>query len=251
MYLDGIRGNDWLLLKELYSDCSSRVKWAGELSDPINIKQGVRQGGVLSTGHYKRYNNPLLLQLEEGYSGIKIGSISIPHVTVADDLAILAGSKSENQVMVWDVEDSSNRERYCVHPAKSHILWYKLGKKDNSDLDVFLGDARVDVSASATHLGINRSTSQSVDIEGKISVFKESRQEYIQKLTDSGILPDHLTIQLQDPVFLTQLTLDCSKCVDIRAWDSNKFGLLELYSREYIYAVHMKRLRALMTISGN
>ena len=67
---------------------------AGELSDPINIKQGVRQGGVLSTGHYKRYNNPLLLQLEEGYSGIKIGSISIPHVTVADDLAILAGSKS-------------------------------------------------------------------------------------------------------------------------------------------------------------
>ena len=130
LYLDGIRGNDWLLLKELYSDCSSRIKWAGELSDPINIKQGVRQGGVLSTGHYKRYNNPLLLQLEEGYSGIKIGSISIPHVTVADDLAILAGSKSENQVMVWDVEDSSNRERYCVHPAKSHILWYKFGKKD-------------------------------------------------------------------------------------------------------------------------
>ena len=510
LYLDGIRGNDWLLLKELYSDCSSRIKWAGELSDPINIKQGVRQGGVLSTGHYKRYNNPLLLQLEEGYSGIKIGSISIPHVTVADDLAILAGSKSENQVMVWDVEDSSNRERYCVHPAKSHILWYKFGKKDNSDLDVFLGDARVDVSASATHLGINRSTSQSVDIEGKISlgrktayslmgagfhggsglkavrnghvwstfvvprllygiecqllkkkeidslekfqrkclkqlqglpdntsssaclallgippiesvihksllnlfatmmrdqksieyeiaqrqivmkdfpdksmfthiqclldlydlpsvfelmsntlpklewkntlnrkihemveqswksdiatksstkylnadvlkvgiphhiwstvrnnvhdsiraqvkcrlltgtyilqgnraafnqfvvdstcklcsslpetrqhflaecaVFKESRQEYIQKLTDSGILPDHLTIQLQDPVFLTQLTLDCSRCVDIRAWDSNKLGLLELYSREYIYAVHMKRLRALRTISGN
>ena len=44
------------------------------------------------------------------------------------------------------------------------------------------------------------------------AVFKESRQEYIQKLTDSGILPDHLTIQLQDPVFLTQLTLDCSRC---------------------------------------
>ena len=86
---------------------------------------------------YKRYNNPLLLQLEKGYSGIKIGSISIPHVTVADDLVILAGSKSENQVMVWDVEDSSNRERYCVHPAKSHILWYKFGKKDNSDLDVW------------------------------------------------------------------------------------------------------------------
>ena len=98
LYLGGIRGNDWLLLKELYSDCSSRIKWAGELSDPINIKQGVRQGGVLSTGHYKRYNNPLLLQLEEGYSGIKIGSISIPHVTVADDLAILAGIEVSQRI---------------------------------------------------------------------------------------------------------------------------------------------------------
>ena len=65
LYLDGIHGDDWLLLKNLYSDCSSRIKWAGDLSHPINIKQGVRQGGVLSTGHYKRYNNPLLLHLEK------------------------------------------------------------------------------------------------------------------------------------------------------------------------------------------
>ena len=62
-YLDGIHGSDWLLLKDLYSDCSSRIKWTGEFSDPINIRQGVRRGGVLSTDHYKRYNNPLLLQM--------------------------------------------------------------------------------------------------------------------------------------------------------------------------------------------
>ena len=65
LYLDGVHGDDWLLLKDLYSDCSSRVKWAGQLSDPFFIDQGVRQGGVISTGHYKRYNNPLLLHLEE------------------------------------------------------------------------------------------------------------------------------------------------------------------------------------------
>ena len=44
LYLDGINGDDWLLIRDLYSDCSSRVKWAGLLSDHINIKQGVRQG---------------------------------------------------------------------------------------------------------------------------------------------------------------------------------------------------------------
>ena len=51
LYLDGIHGDDWLMLKDLYSDCFTKIKWAGELSHHINIKQGVRQGGVLSTGH--------------------------------------------------------------------------------------------------------------------------------------------------------------------------------------------------------
>ena len=50
----------------------------------------------------------------------------------------------------------------------------QVRKKDNSDLNVFLGDTRVDVSASATHLGINRSTSQSVDTEGKISLGRKT-----------------------------------------------------------------------------
>ena len=67
---------------------------------------------MLSTRHYKQYNNPLLLQLKERYPGIKIGSISIPHLTVADDLALFAENKSEMQVMFWDVEDSAGRERY-------------------------------------------------------------------------------------------------------------------------------------------
>ena len=53
----------------------------------------VRQGEVLSTAHYKRYNNPLLLHLEDAYSEVKIGSINITHITVADDLAVLPRNK--------------------------------------------------------------------------------------------------------------------------------------------------------------
>ena len=49
---------------------------------------------------------------------MKIGSISIPHITVADDLALLAKEKSDMQVMVWDAENGAGRERYCIHPTK-------------------------------------------------------------------------------------------------------------------------------------
>ena len=55
LYLDGIRGNDWALIRDIYGDIMSSVKWESHLSSPFVIWQGVRQGGVLFTSHYKRY----------------------------------------------------------------------------------------------------------------------------------------------------------------------------------------------------
>ena len=59
--------NNWCLLDALkkyvyITDLTSAVKWEGTLSSPFVIKQGVRQGGVLSTGHYRRYNHPFLIE---------------------------------------------------------------------------------------------------------------------------------------------------------------------------------------------
>jgi hypothetical protein len=47
----------WKVIQDLYSDMSSQVKWNGLTSKHFNIKQGVRQGGVLSTHLYKSYIN--------------------------------------------------------------------------------------------------------------------------------------------------------------------------------------------------
>ena len=41
LYLDGIQVDDWRLILDMYSDCSSRVKWAILLSDRINLRQGL------------------------------------------------------------------------------------------------------------------------------------------------------------------------------------------------------------------
>ena len=138
LYIDGIQGDDWLLVKDLYTDCTSKVKWAGLVSDPINIRQGVRQGGVLSTSHYKRYKNPLLLHLEESYSDVKIGSIKVPHITVADDLAVLSRDPGPQQVKVWDVDNNTRKERYCVNPSKSTTLLYHFARGGVSNILKFL-----------------------------------------------------------------------------------------------------------------
>ncbi|MEW8545672.1 MAG: reverse transcriptase family protein [Candidatus Thiodiazotropha sp.] len=173
LYLDGIDGDDWLLIQDLYSDCSSRVKWAGLISDPVNLKQGVRQGGVLSTAHYKRYNNPLLLQLEERYTDVRIGSINIPHVTVADDLAVLARKYNEMQVILWDVENNTIRERYCVNPTKCSCLCFNpLRKQQTSDLS--MAGENIPCEECTVHLGISRRVNGKVNIEEKINLGRKT-----------------------------------------------------------------------------
>ena len=175
LYLDGIRGYDWLLIRDMFSDCTSRVKWAGLLSDTIDIHQGVRQGGVLSTSHYKRYNNPLLLQLEDHYTEVRIGSISIPHVTVADDLAVFARRSCDMQVMVRDIKNNTERERYCVNPTKSSCLCYNLPKRDAQGIELVMSGDKITCEECTVHLEITRDIKNNkVNIGEKLSLGRKT-----------------------------------------------------------------------------
>ena len=76
----------------------------------------------MSTRHYKRYNNPLLRHMERSYTGMQSGSISIPHITVADDLVLLAQNRADMQIMVWDAKNGADKEKNCIYPAKKSYL---------------------------------------------------------------------------------------------------------------------------------
>ena len=75
LYLDGIIGNDWLLVRDTYSYMTTSVKLESHLLAPFVIPHCFRQGGALLTTHYRRYNNPHLIVLEYRYTGMMIGSI--------------------------------------------------------------------------------------------------------------------------------------------------------------------------------
>lgn len=163
LYLDGITGDDWILMKDLYTNMTARVKWDGFLSSPFIIKQGVRQGGVLSASHYKRYNNPLMLEVEDRFSGKQIGVIKIPHVSVADDMCFVTEDKEEAQPMMSSAESYANREHYTIHPTKTVTLQYNL----TEEVPTMLYGNRVPIEEHATHLGILRNTKCQPNIDEK------------------------------------------------------------------------------------
>ena len=156
----------------MYSDLTSVVKWEGtlSLSDPFVIKQGVRQGGVLSTAHYKRYNNPLLIQLENKFTGAKIGCIRIPHVTVADDHTLMSHLTNEMQVMVPTSGGVAYRSRFVIHPKKSCILTYWDTYLKHQNASYIMNGVEMSQVKHSTHLSIHRESNNKAKIAEKVSL---------------------------------------------------------------------------------
>lgn len=61
-----------LFIRDMYENMTSCVKWKGDIPSLLHIKQDIRQGEILSIDHYKGYNDPLLLQLEEFFKGVEL-----------------------------------------------------------------------------------------------------------------------------------------------------------------------------------
>ena len=111
-----------MLPKDSYTNMSACVKWQNLMSRPFSIKQGVRQGGVLSTEHCKRYNNPLLIKLETNFKGAKIGNICIPHTACADDVALLSHSKSD----MLQIVGSFSYTHYMTLTHRKVLAWFLI-----------------------------------------------------------------------------------------------------------------------------
>ena len=126
----GIPRDIWLIIKDLYSDISSRVKWLGDCSDSFAVSQGVRQGAILSTHLYKVYLNPLLDILKDKRLGFRLGTVYIGSPAVADDVVYLSGLQNELQLMFGEGNGFSARSRYQIHFIYRFRVLSSSGSRD-------------------------------------------------------------------------------------------------------------------------
>lgn len=170
LYLTGVHGKLWLTLNNLYSDATSSVKWKNRLSDPFVIKQGVRQGGILSTLHYKLFNNNLLHMIEDLHVGACIGSVDCSCPTCADDVGVLGEDDDDTQEELKVVRFYSKRERYSIQPQKCAAVPLHRPKGCQDGEKLRLEEEPIQTSQSEIHLGVDRNPAGSVDIKKKIQL---------------------------------------------------------------------------------
>ena len=173
LYECGVQPSLWSTVKDLYTGLTSKVKWLGELSEHFEIRQGVRQGGILTPFLYKTYINPCLKELKQHRLGLSIGGIYCGCPTCADDLALLSKYEGELQIMTNVVKRHAKKDHVTIHPDKSNIVLmngHKSISKKTFTLD--LNGKPVSLSSSTAHLGLLRSETNenTINIEDRLKL---------------------------------------------------------------------------------
>ncbi len=146
----------WRIVDDMYVGLSEVIRWKSQFSRPFLIKQGVKQGGILSPVLYKLYVNDLLSSIEKADFGAHIGITAAAIPTCADDVLLLSNDKHQLQAMLDACFGYSKEHGYELHPQKS-LVCQLVGR--NQDYNQWLlGGKLVTVAESFVHLGMTWQT---------------------------------------------------------------------------------------------
>ena len=112
LHVKGVTGHIWSIIDKWYASSYSSITWNGQCSSSFPVKQGVRQGGVLSPFLYCVFVDELLDLLASSGAGAYVSDIFCGAPMYADDLSLVAATPCDLQCMLDIVYDYSNKWRY-------------------------------------------------------------------------------------------------------------------------------------------
>jgi hypothetical protein len=117
------------LLAVWYSTQRMFVRWQNETSDAFFIKNGVRQGGVLSPFLFRFYIRDLICQISKSRIGCNIGGVFINVLAYADDMVLLAPSWSALQKLLVITENVASEINMSFNTKKTVCLVFNPSSK--------------------------------------------------------------------------------------------------------------------------
>ena len=114
----------------------SLVKWGEARSSQFKISNGTRQGAILSPIFWAIYSDPLLRRLRALGLGAHVAGLFMGAVCYADDVLLIAPSRSAMQRMLFEIEVFAEESNILFStdpiPAKSKTKCiYVVGNKKN------------------------------------------------------------------------------------------------------------------------
>lgn len=141
----------------MYTNQCLRVKWGTSVSEKCQVKNGVKQGGVLSPILFIVYIDELLIKLKDSGCGCYIGLTYMGSFGFADDCIILSPTLMSLFKMLKVCEEFGEDFNVSFNPQKYQLLHYTQDPGEAIEGITFNGIdiPRID---TATHLGVPLST---------------------------------------------------------------------------------------------
>ena len=120
----GIQDHLTCLLTNLYTGQEARVRTGHGTTDWFQIREGVRQGCILSPCLFNLYAEYIIrnVGLDEAQAGIKIAGRNINNLRYADDTTLMAESEEKLKSLLMKVKEESEKAGLKLNIQKTKIM---------------------------------------------------------------------------------------------------------------------------------
>jgi hypothetical protein len=142
------------VLLSWYSTSHACVRMDDIITDNIDIRSGVKQGGIMSPFLYNVYVDDLMTKLIDEKLGCTIGEFTYSAIFYADDIVLVSGSRRKMQRMIDICNEYGLQYGICFNATKSK--WFFAGMhNDCTGVSFKLGENVIDHEwHSLSYLGV-------------------------------------------------------------------------------------------------
>ena len=118
------------LIKALYENGKSRVRWGRNKSEQFAPRRGTRQGCPILPELFNLMAELLMRLALEGYTGgVSIGGRRLTNLPYADDIILIASSASELQELVARMQSASTEMGLRINVKKTTVMSLNTAEK--------------------------------------------------------------------------------------------------------------------------
>ena len=149
------------------------VRWGKARSETFSIVNGTRQGSVLSPALFSIYMDEILVNLRNLGVGCYVGEVFMGAMGYADDLVLLAPTRTAMEMMLKACEDFGTRNNllFSTDPdaskSKTKCVFMSGRKKQDKPAPLMLYGRELPFVRNATHLGNELSEDGTMDMDNK------------------------------------------------------------------------------------
>ena len=176
-----------LLIIHWHLNLSCKVRWGNAYSDEFPVPLGTKQGGVMSPRLFATYVNDMIQLLRNNGVGCHILKLFLACILFADDLALIAPSRSGLQKMIDICNQYCNRYCLTFNAKKSKAMVFGNVKNSDTIAPLVLNGSILELVPEWKYLGTTICAGKAFSFTARpdVSSFYRAANSVLNVLTDA------------------------------------------------------------------